>query len=168
MQTSHNLPFRCCTAAQDDHIRNFQVVSQTNTHVTFSWDIADGYYTSSYINSFYLYYQHRSSIRGLNIGYSSATRFGATFWYTSSVESFNNGPYVMWVRVYRPSLDPRYTYSGRKYVSIGKYIDYLNYLASWIIKQNTAVEVIVESELFKSGPERREDGPVGHLHMIEP
>ena len=126
---SLNLPFRCCTVAQDDHIRNFQVVSQTNTHIIFSWDIVDSYYNSSYIYSFRLYYRHRSSIQSLNIPYSSATRSGATFRYTSSVINFNNGPYVMWVRVYRSSaLDPWYTDSRRKYVSIGKYIDYLNYV----------------------------------------
>ena len=118
--TSHSFPLRCYTAAQDQYVRNFQVVSQNSTHITFSWDIVDGYYTSSYINYFHLYYQHRSSTQSLYIPYSSATRSGATFRYTSSVINFNNGPYVMWVRVYRPSLDPRYTYSRKQYVDTGK------------------------------------------------
>ena len=54
------------------------------------------------------------------IYYNSATRIGATFRYTRSLETFNNGPYIMWVRAYRPSLDPRYTYSRKKHVKIGK------------------------------------------------
>ena len=121
MQTSHTFPLRCCTVAQDDYIRNFREVSQNSTHITFSWNIADGYYSSSSINYFYLYYQHRSSIQSLYIPYSSATRSGATFRYTSSVGNFNNGPYLMWVEVYRYStLDPRIIYSRRMYVNIGK------------------------------------------------
>ena len=121
VQTYHTFPLRYCTAAQDDYIRNFQVVNQNSTHITFSWDIVDGYYNSSYINYFRLYYQHRSSTPSLYIRYSSATRNGATFRYTRSVRTFNNGPYIMWVRVYRSSaLDPRYTYSRRQYVDTGK------------------------------------------------
>ena len=120
MQTFHTLPLRCYTAAQDEYVRNFQVVSQNSTHITFSWDIVDGYYSSSYINYFHLYYQYRYSTSSLYISYSSATRSGATFRYTSSVGYFNSGPYIMWVQVYRASLYPGYTYSRTKYVNISK------------------------------------------------
>ena len=108
----------CCTAARNDHICNFQVVSQNDTHITFSWDIVDGYYNSSYINSFHVYYQYRYSThnQSLYIHYSSAPRSSVTFWYTSSVGNFNNGPYIMWVGVYKSSaLDPRYTHSVIQY-----------------------------------------------------
>ena len=116
------IPFSCVsTDAQDQYIRNFQVASRNSTHITFSWDIVDGYYTSSYIRYFRLYYQHRSSYApSVYIDYSSATRSGATFSYTSPPVTFNDGPCIMWVRAYRPSLVPRYTYSKKKYVKIGK------------------------------------------------
>ena len=119
---SYFLASRCYTAAQDDHVSNFQVASRNSTHITFSWDIVDGYYTSSYISYFRLYYQRRSYSYApyVYISYSSATHNGATFSYTHSLETFNNGPYIMWVQVRRPSLDPSYTYSGRKHVKIGK------------------------------------------------
>ena len=118
---SYFLASHCYTAAQDNYISNFQVAYKNSTHITFSWDIVDGYYTSSYIRYFYLYYQCRSlSTSSVYIYYSSATRSGTTFSYTSSLETFNDGPYIMWVRAYRPSLDPRYTYSGKKHVKTGK------------------------------------------------
>ena len=76
----------------------------------------------SIISSFRLYYQHRSSsyASSVSISYSSAINKGATFGYTHSLETFSDGPYIMWVRVYRCFLDPRYTYSGRKHVKTGK------------------------------------------------
>ena len=113
----------CCTAAQNDHIRNFQEASRNSTHITFSWDIVDGYYNSSDVRYFYLYYQHRTSTPSLYISYRSVTSNGATFSYSSSLGNFNNGPYIMWVRVYRRSaLYPRNTYSEKVYVKIGKYV----------------------------------------------
>ena len=120
---SHTFPLHCYTAAQDDYISNFKVVNQNSTHITFSWDIVDGYYNSSYIRYFYIHYQHRSSVyqRSLFISYSSTTRNGATFRYTSSVGNFNNGLYIMWLQAYRSSeVQPRYPSSRRKYVNIGK------------------------------------------------
>ena len=98
------------------------MASRNSTHITFSWDIVDRYYTSSYISYFRLYYQRRSSsyAPSVYIYYSSATRSGTTFSYTHSLETFNNGPYMMWVRVYRHSRYPRYTYSEKMYVLIGK------------------------------------------------
>ena len=109
------------TAAQDDHIRNFQT-TKNSTHITFSWDIVDGYYSSSYISYFRLYYQRRSSSYTPNvyISYSSATNNSTTLSYTSPLVTFPNGPHIMWVRVYRPSLEPQYTYSKKKYVKIDK------------------------------------------------
>lgn len=121
--------------AQESHIRNFQVVSQNNTHITFSWEIADCYFSSGDINYFYLYYEYRpSSTNSIYISFSETTQNGATFTYTSPLETFYNnyyyyynyadgygfGKYIMWIRAYRPGLSPRYTYSGRLYVNLGK------------------------------------------------
>ena len=94
------------------------MANKNSTHITFSWDIVDGY--SSNISSFNLYYQHRTSTYSRYIYYSSASRSGATFSYTHSLETFNDGPYIMWVQAYRRYLYPRYTYSEKKYVRIGK------------------------------------------------
>ena len=120
-KSKHPVPFPCVsTDAQDQYIRNFRT-TKSSTHITFYWDIVDGYYTSSYINYFYLYYQGRSSsTSSVYISYSSATRSGTTFSYTSPLITFPNGPYIMWVQVYRSSLEPRNTYSEKKYVKIGK------------------------------------------------
>ena len=119
---SYFLAPHCYTAAQDNYISNFQVAYKNSTHITFSWDIVDGYYTSSYISYVQLYYQRRSSsyAPSVYIYYSSTTRSGTTFRYTHSLDTFKHGPYIMWVRAYRPSLDPRYTYSGKKHVKTGK------------------------------------------------
>ena len=126
--------------AQESHIRNFQVVSQNNTHITFSWEIVDGYFSSGDISSFQLYYEYRPSstystyIHSIGISFSDATQNGATFTYTSPLEAFYTdyyyyynyadgygfGKYIMWIRAYRPGLIPRYTYSGRLYVNLGK------------------------------------------------
>ena len=91
---------------------------ENSTHITFSWVIVDGYYNSSDIYAFYLYYQQHTSTRSLYIPYSSTTSSGATFSYTYSLEPFINGPYIMWVWVYRRRV--KSTYSERKYVKIGK------------------------------------------------
>ena len=99
------------------------MTDKNSTHITFSWDIVDGYYSSSDIYYFQLYYQPRYTyLRGVYIPYSSTTRNGATFSYTHSLETFNNGPYIMWVWVYRRfPLDPTFTYSRKKKIDIGKY-----------------------------------------------
>ena len=99
------------------------MVNRNSTHITFSWDIVDGYYNSSYINYFFLYKEDRSSFGWslLYIPFSSTTSNGTTFSYTSSLDNFNNEPYIMWVEVHRRShLYPTRTYSIRKYVKIGK------------------------------------------------
>ena len=94
------------------------MANKDSTHITFSWDIVDGY--SSNITYFRLYYQNRKSTYSWSFPYSLATRSGTTVSYTWLLESFNNGPYIMWVQVYRRSLFPRYTYSEKTYVRIGK------------------------------------------------
>ena len=121
--------------AQESHIRNFQVVSQNDTHITFSWEIVDGYFSSGDISSFQLYYEHRAySTDSISISFSETTQNGTTFTYTSPLEAFfiNNyyyyhyadgyefGKYIMWIRAYRPGLILKYTYSGRLYVNLGK------------------------------------------------
>ena len=57
VQSSHNF---LCVAI---YVSNFQVATKDSTHITFSWDIVDGYYTSSYINYFYLHYQRSNTRR---------------------------------------------------------------------------------------------------------
>ena len=108
-------------------IRNFEA-NKNSTHITFSWDIVDGYYSSSYINSFRIYYRERpytgySSYFG-TISYSSSSliKIGRSFRYTTTVTSlYNRGhQFVMWVYVYRPSLDPSIVYSDQIYVEMGK------------------------------------------------
>ena len=96
------------------------MANKNSSHITFSWDIVDDYYTSSYISYFYLYYQNRTSTYSQYISYSSTTPSGTTFSYTSPLETFNNGPYIMWVEVYRPYRYPRYIYSEKTYIRIGK------------------------------------------------
>ena len=111
------------TASQENHARNLQV-DQNSTDVTVSWDIVDGYYSSSYISYFYLYYQYGSSTRLLYIPYRSATwniinNDTTTFMYTTSLENFNEEEYIMWVRVYR-RLDPQYVYTAKQLVTFSK------------------------------------------------
>ena len=87
----------------------------------------DGYYSSSSINSFTLYFEYRSQYSSsLHISYNAATRNGNTFMYASSFEAiysnynYYSGEFVMWIQVYRSSLTPSYTYSERLYVNFGK------------------------------------------------
>ena len=110
-----------------DAIRNLQT-NKNSTHITFSWDIVDGYYSSSYINSFTIYYRQRSGSSGYfysNIGISYSNnnliKIGSSFQYTTTVTSFSTyGQYVMAVYVYRPSLVPAGIYSDEIYVEVGK------------------------------------------------
>ena len=108
--------------------RNFQVASRNSTHITFSWDIVDGYYSSSYISRFRIYYQERpytgsrSYIGTISYSSSSLIKIGPSFQYTTTVTSLSSyGPqFVMWVYVYRPSLNPSTVYSDQIYVEMGK------------------------------------------------
>ena len=114
-------------ADAQDVIRNLQT-NKNSTHITFSWDIVDGYYSSSRINSFTIYYRERSGSSGYfysNIGISYSNnnliKIGSSFQYTTTVTSFSNyGQYVMAVYVYRPSLVPTGIYSDEIYVEVGK------------------------------------------------
>ena len=114
------------TVAQEENIRNFQVLGQTSTHITFSWDIVDGYYSSSSIQNFDLLYQSWSeSSSSDSISYSltvqnTNTNGVVTFMSNISTERYSHGEYIMWIRVTRHSLTPRYTYSGKRFVNIGK------------------------------------------------
>ena len=121
---------RLCQTLADaqDVIRNFQVANRNNTHITFSWDIVDGYYSSSYISYFRIYYRERSGYRGYRsstgtISYSDSNliKIGSSFQYTTTVTSFNiYGQYVMAVYVYRSRLVPAGIYSEEIYAEVGK------------------------------------------------
>ena len=51
----------CQTIADaQEAIHNF-IANKNSTHITFSWDIVDGYYSSSYISYFRIYYRERSA-----------------------------------------------------------------------------------------------------------
>ena len=86
----------------------------------------DGYYSSSYIDYFYIYYRERPLTGSRNtalIYYSNSAliKIGASFQYTTTVTSFGSyGQYVMWVYVYRPSLTPSYALSDQIYVEVGR------------------------------------------------
>ena len=107
-------------------IRNFQA-TKNSTHITFSWDIVDGYYSSSYISYFHIYYAIRlitgyiSTIGSISYSDNSLAVTGSSFRYTTTVTSFGSfGQYVMWVRVYRSSLTPSYSFSDQIYVEVGR------------------------------------------------
>ena len=114
------------TVAQEEYIQNFQVLGQTGPHITFSWDIVDGYYSSSSIQNFDLQYQSWSeSIASKYIRYSSTvqntnTNGVVTFMSNISTERYSHGEYIMWIRVTRLSLAPRYTYSRKRLVNISE------------------------------------------------
>ena len=114
-------------AGAQEVIRNFQVANKNSTHITFSWDIVDGYYTSSYINYFHIYYAQRprsgyySYIGSISYSNSNLIKIGSSFQYTTTVASFSYfGQYVMWVDVYRSSLNPSTVNSDQIYVEVGK------------------------------------------------
>ena len=121
----------CLTLADaQEIIRNFQVANKNSTHITFAWDIVDGYYSSSYINSFLIFYRNRagytsyySTIGSISYSNSYLTVSGSSFKYTTTVTNFANfGQYVMWVRVYRPSLTPSYALSDQIYIEVGRWM----------------------------------------------
>ena len=115
-------------AEAQEVVRNFQVAHKNNTHITFSWDIVDGYYTSSYISRFRIYCRERpySGSRYYigNIYYSSSSliKSGPSFQYTTTVTSLSSygHQFVMWLYVYRSSLNPSTVYSDQIYVEMGK------------------------------------------------
>ena len=113
--------------AQREYVRNFQVVNKTSTHFIVSWDIVDGNYSESNISSFRLYYSQGSSFSSsryiyYRYTYQSNSTNGVTFFYTFSLQSFTNVEYIMYIRVYRVyPLNPRYTYSNRRFGDLGKY-----------------------------------------------
>ena len=118
----------CQTLADaQEVIRNFQA-NTNSTHITFSWDIVDGYYTSSYISYFYIYYRdrpytgYRSYFGTISYSSSSLIKIGPSFQYTTTVTSLSSygHQFVMWVYVYRPTLNPSYAYSDQIYVEMGK------------------------------------------------
>ena len=113
-------------ADAQEGIRNFQATKNSN-QITFSWDIVDGYHSSSDIGYFHIYYAYRPNTGYYSyIGYiyytdSSLTVTGSSFQYTTTVTTFGDfGQYVMWVRVYRSSLSPVYSYSDQIYVEVGR------------------------------------------------
>ena len=112
--------------ASQEVIRNFQT-DVNSTHITFYWDIADGYYSSSYVSYFHIYYRQRASYTGgyalsaIYYSYSTLIKKGSSFEYTTTVTTFgSSGQYVMWVRVYRPSRTPAYSYSEQIGVEVGE------------------------------------------------
>ena len=107
-------------------IRNFQA-TKNSTHITFSWDIVDDHYSSDHITYFQIFYAYRpntgysSNTGSISYSHSSLTVTGSSFQYTTTVTSFGNyGQYVMWVRVYRSSLTPSYSFSDQIYVEVGR------------------------------------------------
>lgn len=122
-------------AAQENHVRNFQVLSQNNTHITFSWEIANDYYhpTNNRYTYFYLRFEYRSLYTSsLNVRTSETTQNGSTFMYTSPLEAFyvdnyysryHSGEFVMWIEINVYN----YTYydstsSEHLYVKFGKWV----------------------------------------------
>ncbi len=121
-----NLTLYIYIADAQEVIRNFQA-NKNSTHITFSWDIVDGYYSSSYITYFHIFYAYRpntgyySTIGSISYSDSSLTVTGSSFQYTTTVTSFGSfGQCVMWVRVYRSSLTPSYSFSDQLYVEVGR------------------------------------------------
>ena len=124
----HTTRLHWILAGAQEVIRNFQVANRNSTHITFSWDIVDGYYTSSYINRFRIYYVQRPSggyysYHTIYYSNSNLIKIGASFQYTATATSFSYyGQYVMWVYVRRSSLTPSTVYSDQIYVEVGKWI----------------------------------------------
>ena len=117
------------SAVSDGFVRNFRIASNDGTHVRFSWDIQSGYHSTSYINSFRIYYafaypgyQSSGYYSYVTISTSSTTQTngGLTFSYSTTVTSFSNAAqYIMWLYVSR-SQSPTTMYSEQIYVEIGE------------------------------------------------
>ena len=88
----------------------------------------DGYYSSSYIDYFRIYYRQRPGYSGysssLYIPYSNSDliKIGSAFKYTTAVTTFSGygQQFVMSVYVYRSGLTPTTVYSDEIYVDVGK------------------------------------------------
>ena len=99
---------RQTNADAQEVIRNFKA-NKNSTHITFSWDIVDGYDSSSYINYFHIYYAYRpntgyySYIGSISYSDSSLIKIGSSFQYTTTVTSLSSYGYqfVMWLYVSR-------------------------------------------------------------------
>ena len=114
-------------AGAEEFIRNFQVANKNCTHITFSWDIVDVYYSSKYVDYFRIYYRERphtgsrSYIGTISYSDSSLIKIGSSFQYTTTVTSFANfGQYVMWVYVSRSGITPSASYSDQIFIEVGK------------------------------------------------
>ena len=128
------LPFHATLAGAQEVIRNFQVANKNSTHITFSWDIVDGYYNSSYINYFFIFYVQRPNsgyyghysykyLTYIHISYSDINliKIGSSFQYTTTVTRFSTyGQYVMWMNVSRSGITPSTSYSDQIYVEVGR------------------------------------------------
>ena len=121
MVLSHTL------AGAQEVIRNFQMANKNDTHITFSWDIVDGYYSSKYVDSFRIYYRERphtgsrTYIGTISYSNSNLIKIGSSFQYTTTVTSFSNyGQYVMWVYVSRSGITPSASYSDQVFIEVGK------------------------------------------------
>ena len=118
---------RQTNADAQEVIRNFKA-NKNSTHITFSWDIVDGYDSSSYIRYFRIYYAYRpntgyySYIGTIAYSSSSLIKIGSSFQYTTTVTSLSSygQQFVMCLYVSRPSLIPSYAYSDQLYVEMGK------------------------------------------------
>ena len=97
---------------------------RTSTHITFSWKVVDGYHSSSNIEYFTIFYRERSgstsSITSISYSDRHLTVTGSSFEFNTTMSSFNYGQYVMWVRAYRPSHTPAYSFSKQIYVELSR------------------------------------------------
>ena len=97
---------------------------RTSTHITFSWKVVDGYHSSSNIEYFTIFYRERSgsisSISSISYSDRHLTVTGSSFEFNTTISSFNYGQYVMWVRAFRPSRTPAYSFSKQIYVELSR------------------------------------------------
>ena len=109
-------------------MRNFKVVLNNGTQVTFSWDMQSGYHYTNDIDYFEIYYTfaypgyYSSADDSIYISTSSTTQTngGLTFSYTTTTTNFENyAQYIMWLYVDRDEL-PYTLYSEQIYVEIGE------------------------------------------------
>lgn len=113
------------TLPGEDHIQNFKAIDRNLTHVTFSWDVVDGQYSSNHINYFQMHYKDRTANwSSLYIPYIITTQTRSpnpTFHFTTRIATFGKpGQYIMQLSVYRHRLVPRTLYSAPVHVDLGK------------------------------------------------
>lgn len=108
-------------------MRDFQVSSRNDTHITFSWDIVDG--SAGPIDNFFILQRDRSSPFGENGGlpipYDDMNlnkELYPHFEYTTTVLRFGtNGYYLLWLVInYQSGVTPAQTYSRQIFTEIGK------------------------------------------------